>query len=69
MESVIDERYRLLLIEHYLENNKELSVSGGIGKLTFSCPFCGPLGRSEAKSSAAFRCFFFASERPNGPQN
>ena len=49
MESVIDERYRLLLIEHYLENNKEVSVSGGIGKLAFSCPFCGPLGRSEAK--------------------
>jgi hypothetical protein len=49
MESVIDERYRLLLIEHYLENNKEVSVSGGTGKLTFSCPFCGPLGHSEAK--------------------
>ena len=49
MESVIDERYRLLLIEHYLENSKEVSISGVMSKLTFSCPFCGPLGRSEPK--------------------
>ena len=49
MESVVDQRYRLILLEHYFENNKEVLGSGGSRKWVFCCPFCGPLGRSESK--------------------
>jgi len=49
MESPIDERYRLLLLEHYLENAQEVMGSGGNTKWQFVCPFCGPLGRTEGK--------------------
>jgi hypothetical protein len=49
MESVIDERYRLKLLEYYLENPKEAMGPGGFKKWVFCCPFCGPQGRSESK--------------------
>jgi len=49
MESPIDERYRLLLLEHYLGNAQEVTGPGGNTKWQFVCPFCGPLGRTEAK--------------------
>ena len=49
MESSIDQRYRLLLIKHYLEGAKEFASYGGKTKFQFICPFCGPLGRTEGK--------------------
>ena len=49
MESLIDERYRLLLMNHYLENVKEAHFYQGHQKLMFACPFCGPLGKTDAK--------------------
>ena len=49
MESPIDERYRLLLLEHYLESAQEVMGPGGSSKWQFVCPFCGPLGRTEGK--------------------
>ena len=49
MESPIDERYRLLLLEHYLENAQQVMGPGGRPKWQFVCPFCGPLGRTEGK--------------------
>ena len=49
MESRIDERYRLLLIEHYLASAKEGVLKNGDKKWVFVCPFCGPLGRTEGK--------------------
>ena len=49
MESLIDQRYRLKLLEYYLENPKETIGPGGFSKWVFCCPFCGPLGRSDAK--------------------
>lgn len=49
MESPIDEKYRLLLLEHCLENAQEVMGPGGSSKWQFVCPFCGPLGRTEGK--------------------
>jgi len=49
MESPIDERYRLKLLEYYLDNAKEGVLSNGAKKWEFICPFCGPLGRTEGK--------------------
>jgi len=49
MESQIDERYRLLLLQHYLEDTKESKNYDGKTKFQFICPFCGPLGRTEGK--------------------
>jgi len=49
MESRIDERYRLLLLQHYLEDTKESKNYDGKTKFQFICPFCGPLGRTEGK--------------------
>ena len=48
-ESPIDERYRLLLINQYLKNLKEVAVATGGSKWIFCCPFCSSLGRTEAK--------------------
>jgi len=48
-ESPIDERYRLMLLNQYLKNIKEVPVAYGGSKWIFSCPFCSYLGRSEAK--------------------
>jgi hypothetical protein len=49
MESLIDQRYRLLLLEHYLDSAKEVLGPGGHMKWQFICPFCGPYGRTEGK--------------------
>ena len=48
-ESPIDQRYRLLLLNQYLKNVKEVPVAGGGSKWIFSCPFCSSLGRTESK--------------------
>jgi hypothetical protein len=48
-ESPIDQRYRLLLLNHYLKNVKEIPVAGGGSKWVFCCPFCSSLGRTETK--------------------
>ena len=48
-ESPIDERYRLLLIEHCLDGVIDASFPNGTGKWQFICPFCGPLGSKEYK--------------------
>ena len=48
-ESPIDERYRLLLLNRYLKNTKEVPIASGGSKLVFCCPFCSPMGRTEAK--------------------
>jgi hypothetical protein len=48
-EGSIDERYRLMLLNQYLKNIKEVPVASGGSKWVFSCPFCSSLGRTEAK--------------------
>ena len=48
-ESPIDQRYRLLLINRYLMNIKEVPVATGGSKWVFCCPFCSSLARTEAK--------------------
>ena len=48
-ESPIDERYRLLLLNQYLKNIKEVPIAGGVSKWVFCCPFCSSLGRTESK--------------------
>ena len=49
MESPIDQKYRLLLVEHYLNSASDIPAYGGAMKWKFVCPFCGPLGRTEGK--------------------
>ena len=49
MESPIDKRYRLLLLEHYLTGGKESVLKNGAKKWVFVCPFCGTLGRTEGR--------------------
>lgn len=46
MESPIDERYRLMLLEYYLQNAEEREAGK---KWIFSCPLCSPFARTEAK--------------------
>ena len=48
-ESPIDQRYRLLLVNQYLKNVKEVPVASGGSKWVFCCPFCSSLGSTEAK--------------------
>ena len=48
-ESVIDERYRLMLLEHYLDGAVETALPNGARKWTFICPFCGPLATKDYK--------------------
>lgn len=49
MESVIDERYRLMLLDHYLADCQEKIGLYGQSKWVFVCPFCGPLGCTDGK--------------------
>jgi hypothetical protein len=49
MESSIDQKYRLLLLEHYLNSAKEGVLKSGAKKWVFVCPFCGPLERTEGR--------------------
>ena len=48
-ESPIDQRYRLLLLNRYLMNIKEVPVATGGSKWVFCCPFCSSLAHTEAK--------------------
>jgi hypothetical protein len=48
-ESPIDKRYRLVLLNRYLMNFKEIPVATGGIKWVFCCPFCAALGRTAAK--------------------
>ena len=48
-ESPIDERYRLMLLEHYLVGAIEASLPNGTKKWQFICPFCGPLAKKDYK--------------------
>ena len=48
-ESPIDERYRLLLLNRYLKNVKEVPITSGGSKWVFCCPFCSSLARTDAK--------------------
>ena len=48
-ESLIDQMYRLLLLNRYLKNVKEIPIACGGSKWVFCCPFCSSLGRTEAK--------------------
>jgi hypothetical protein len=52
-ESPIDERYRLLLINRYLMNIKEVPVAAGGSKWVFCCPFCSSLGPPEKVNSGS----------------
>lgn len=47
-ESPIDERYRLMLLEHYLDSAVE-SPYKGFKKWSFICPFCGALSSKDYK--------------------
>ena len=49
MESWIDKKYRLLVLQYCLENAVEKTMVNGQPKWVFACPFCGPLGRTEGK--------------------
>jgi hypothetical protein len=49
MESPIDERYRLLLLEHYLDNAKQAPLCGMAQRWQFVCPFCGYKTSKESK--------------------
>jgi hypothetical protein len=48
-ESPIDERYRLMLLEHYLDGAVEASLPNGARKSQFVCPFCSPLASKDYK--------------------
>ena len=48
-ESPIDQQYRLVLLNRYLMNIKEVPVAAGGSKWVFCCPFCSALGRTDAK--------------------
>ncbi len=47
-ESPIDRRYRLMLLEHYLDGAVEAPYKG-FKKWTFVCPFCGSLSSKDYK--------------------
>jgi hypothetical protein len=47
-ESPIDERYRLMLLERYLDGAVQLPYQG-YTKWQFICPFCGPLSSKDYK--------------------
>lgn len=51
MESAIDARYRQMLFEYYLNNVKDIPLTGGKSKWKFACPFCGYLGKTENKKN------------------
>lgn len=48
MESPIDEKYRLMSMGKHLRNIQTDTYQGHV-RHTFTCPFCGPLGRTESK--------------------
>jgi hypothetical protein len=64
MESVIDEHYRLILLEHYMVNVQEARDYDGNKKWRFTCPFCGYTGRTDAKKKHRKAVLLW-----NAPQN
>ena len=48
-EPPIDERYRLMLLEHYLDGAIDTTLPNGTKKWQFICPFCGPLSNKDYK--------------------
>ena len=48
-EGLIDQRCRLLLLNRYLKNVKEVPITSGGSKWVFCCPLCSSLARTEAK--------------------
>ena len=48
-ESPMDERFRLIAVDRYLKNVKEVPLASGLSKWVFCCPFCSAMGRTEAK--------------------
>ena len=48
-ESPIDERFRLIAVNRYLKNVKEVPVASGLSKWVFCCPFCSYLQSTESK--------------------
>jgi hypothetical protein len=48
-ESPIDERYRLMLLEHYLDGAIEAALPNSSRKWQFICPFCSPLASKDYK--------------------
>jgi hypothetical protein len=48
-ESPIDERYRLMLLEHYLDGAIEALLPNGARKWQFICPFCASLSSKDYK--------------------
>jgi hypothetical protein len=46
MESLIDQRYRLLILEHQVEDVEQRL---GGNKWIFRCPLCSPFARTESK--------------------
>ena len=51
MESPLDERYRLMLLDYYLDDIQLGLLTDGTTKYRFICPFCGPLGRTDGKKN------------------
>jgi hypothetical protein len=49
-ESPIDERYRLMLLEHYFEGAVEVPYRG-YKKWSFICPFCASLSSKDYKKN------------------
>ena len=49
MESQIDQKYRKIIMDYYLENIQESTDHKCDQKIAFTCPFCGSTGRTDAK--------------------
>jgi hypothetical protein len=60
MESVIDERYRLLLIEHQVEGAEYKAKDN---KWIFCCPLCSPYAKSKAKAKHKKGTLLWNAER------
>jgi hypothetical protein len=55
-ESPIDERYRLMLLEHYLDGAIEAALPNSSRKWQFICPFCSPLASKDYKKRQKKDC-------------
>jgi hypothetical protein len=60
MESVIDERYRLLLLEHQVEGSEQRIKDN---KWVFCCPLCSPFAKTKAKSKEKKGTLLWNQER------
>jgi len=77
MESLIDQKYRRLLLDYYLQNHLEVHLPGGVSKWTFACPFCSATARTEGKKrhrkaallwNAAQHSWIFSCARQGHPE-